>query len=218
MAGGALATLIVAPLMVVSSASGAPSKSLLAHAKASSVQSASSAVVAPIPRAAILHQAQLVQARIVEHGQAVAKAKVRAAARAALRRARAEAAQARAQALASARVAQQRAAEKAATTTTTTKPRVHHRVVVQPKVVITAANSKAGYATYYYWHRGECASPWLPHGTKVVIHNSATGARATCVVTDTQGNIPGRIIDLDSSVFAKLAPLGEGVVAVTISW
>jgi len=46
----------------------------------------------------------------------------------------------------------------------------------------------------------------------------ATGATASCVVTDREASNPGRIIDLDTSVFSSIAPLSAGAVSVVVSW
>jgi rare lipoprotein A (peptidoglycan hydrolase) len=55
-------------------------------------------------------------------------------------------------------------------------------------------------------------------GTTVVVRNVANGASVTCVVTDREASNPGRIIDLDTSVFSAIAPLSAGTVSVTVSW
>jgi len=75
-----------------------------------------------------------------------------------------------------------------------------------------------GLATWYAWNPGQCASPILPKGTWVTVTNDATGARTSCEVTDREANNPGRVIDLDTAVFAQIAPLSSGAVTVTISW
>jgi rare lipoprotein A len=54
-------------------------------------------------------------------------------------------------------------------------------------------------------------------GTVVTIHAS-NGATAQCTVSDRGPYAQGMIIDLAKDVFSKLAPLGQGVVQVTISW
>ena len=49
-----------------------------------------------------------------------------------------------------------------------------------------------------------------------------SGARrwysTTCVVTDRGPYGAGKIIDLDSTVFAQIASLDEGVIDVSITW
>ena len=64
---------------------------------------------------------------------------------------------------------------------------------------------------------GGCAHKTLPFGT--VVHVTASnGKTATCVVDDRGPFGAGRILDLDTAIFAKLAPLGHGVVSVTVTW
>ena len=92
---------------------------------------------------------------------------------------------------------------------------------VPPAPVTTTTrpmSSASGLATWYAWRTGQCASPWLPMGTSVIVRNVATGATASCVVTDREAANPGRIIDLDTSVFSAIAPLSAGAVSVTVSW
>ncbi len=91
----------------------------------------------------------------------------------------------------------------ATTTTTTSAPQ---------------GSSASGLATWYAWRSGQCASPTLALGTTVSVRNVATGATASCVVTDREASNPGRIIDLDTSVFSSIAPLSAGAVSVVVSW
>jgi len=99
-----------------------------------------------------------------------------------------------------------------------------------PPVVYTApttttapppSQTAQGIATWYYWNAGQCASPWLPHGTVVTVTNQGNGASASCVVTDTEAAGGTHVIDLDASVFQAIAGpagLGAGAITVTISW
>jgi hypothetical protein len=97
---------------------------------------------------------------------------------------------------------------------------------VQPPKVRTGARSRivSGVATWYRYHvGGAAAGPALRkalgadwRGTTVTVCNEAD----TCVdaaLTDScwcpKGN---RVIDLDSRLFDDLAPLGTGVLAVTV--
>ncbi|MGH9137587.1 MAG: septal ring lytic transglycosylase RlpA family protein [Acidimicrobiales bacterium] len=102
---------------------------------------------------------------------------------------------------------------RAPTTTTTAPP----TTAVPTTTVAPAVNEQSGRATWYYWRPGECAHRTLPRGTAVTVTNVATGAVATCVVTD-RGPYGNAIIDLDQSVFAQLAPLETGVINVHIRW
>lgn len=87
-----------------------------------------------------------------------------------------------------------------------------------PTTTTRPLESAAGIATWYAWVPGQCASPTLPKGTRVTVRNVATGATATCLVTDREAANPGRVIDLDTSVFAQLAPLSSGTISVVVSW
>ena len=100
---------------------------------------------------------------------------------------------------------------------------VSRPVAVAPATTTTTAapvsmSHATGLATWYAWNPGQCASPILPKGTWVTVTNDATGARTSCEVTDREANNPGRVIDLDTAVFAQIAPLSSGAVTVTISW
>jgi hypothetical protein len=200
LAGGAVVIFVAAPLTMLSAASGVASNAVTAPSSVASPAPTGPAALSSSPRVLTMRQVQLMEARLVLHHQAAAKAAAHARIRAAIALAEAQAAQA--QALANAHAAAVRQAQEAAAA-----------IAARP-----GSNRRVGLATYYYWHSGQCASPWLPHGTTVTIRNNATGATARCVVTDTQGNIPGHIIDLDPSVFSKLASLSAGTVGVTISW
>ena len=88
--------------------------------------------------------------------------------------------------------------------TTTTRPPPAHRIT--------------GVATWYHWRSGQCASPSIAFGTTITVTNVATGASATCTVTDREGSTPGRILDLDVSVFSAIASLSAGALTVTVAW
>jgi hypothetical protein len=199
LATGAVVTMIVAPLVMLSDAPSIAGSAVAAPAQQASNASANPAVSSAAPRVLTLRQIQLTDARVVEHRHAAQKAAARAQAAA---NARAQADQAAQLAAASARAA---AIAQAAATARASVPVVHHVAVHHPVVPSGGANSRTGLATYYYWHSGQCASPWLPHGTTVTIRDNATGKTTSCVVTD-------------PSVFTQLAPLGQGVIGVTISW
>ena len=90
--------------------------------------------------------------------------------------------------------------------TTTTKPK--------PK----PARVKYGIATWYRWHPGQCATSYLPKGTRIKIRSLRTGRVVYCVVTDSQPYSKNRVVDLDVYQFAKLAPLSRGVEHVVVTW
>ena len=97
---------------------------------------------------------------------------------------------------------------------------VAQAVAPAPTTTTTAGPShhQTGLATWYAWRSGQCASPTLPMGTTVWVTNVSTGASASCLVTDREAANPGRVIDLDTSVFQAIAPLSAGAVTVTIGW
>jgi rare lipoprotein A (peptidoglycan hydrolase) len=84
----------------------------------------------------------------------------------------------------------------------------------------TAAHghSRVGIATWYAWHPGQCASPFLPHGTLITVTDLATHKSIQCLVTDTEAHNPGRVVDLSNYCFEQLAALSQGVIDVRISW
>jgi|GEM_PF-811759 len=79
-------------------------------------------------------------------------------------------------------------------------------------------HSRRGIATWYGWHPGQCASPFLPHGTLLTVTDLATHKTIHCLVTDTEAHNPGRVVDLSNFCFEELAPLSQGVIMVRISW
>ena len=78
--------------------------------------------------------------------------------------------------------------------------------------------TRQGIATWYAWHPGQCASPFLPHGTLITVTDLATHKTIQCLVTDTEAHNPGRVVDLSNYCFEELAPLSQGVIMVRISW
>lgn len=142
---------------------------------------------------------------LVRHAAAVHRAMLRHAA--AVHRAEIAAAEAHAGATATATVR--------ATTTTPAAPSI--AFVASPTVPIEG-DSAVGVATWYGWYPGQCASPFLPHGTLVTVTDLATGVTIHCLVTDTEAHNPGRVVDLSNWCFEELAPLSQGVITVRISW
>ena len=101
------------------------------------------------------------------------------------------------------------------TTTTTAPPTTTTQA---PKPAAAPARTQSGQATWYRWKAGNCAHNSLPKGTVVTVTNTANGSSATCTVGDRGAFGPPTIIDLDATVFEKIAPLGAGRINVTISW
>ncbi len=58
----------------------------------------------------------------------------------------------------------------------------------------------------------------LPFGTRVTVTNLDNSASITVVIDDRGPYGPGRILDLCPEAFAQLAPLGQGVAFVKITW
>lgn len=74
---------------------------------------------------------------------------------------------------------------------------------------------ESGLATWYAWRAGQAAHKTLAFGTKVLVRS--TNGKTTCVtITDRGPWDPARVIDLDRSNFQALAPLGAGVIGVTL--
>ena len=98
------------------------------------------------------------------------------------------------------------------TTTTTTRPTPTTTVRPAP------ARTRIGVATWYAYIPGQCATWYLPRGTRITVEDLATGRTISCLVTDRQDYSPGRVVDLSSVQFAELTPLWRGVVRVKVSW
>jgi rare lipoprotein A (peptidoglycan hydrolase) len=82
----------------------------------------------------------------------------------------------------------------------------------------TVHGVRVGVATWYSWHPGQCATSYRPRGTRIWITDLATGRVITCLVTDAQPYSPERVVDLNETQFAQLAPLSQGVVRVRVTW
>jgi hypothetical protein len=86
------------------------------------------------------------------------------------------------------------------------------------RVGYVADHHRVGDATWYAWYPGQCASPFLPHGTLLTVTDLTTGKTIHCLVTDTEAHNPGRVVDLSTSCFEELAALSQGVIEVRVSW
>jgi rare lipoprotein A len=83
-----------------------------------------------------------------------------------------------------------------------------------------AGGAQVGEASWYSFAPGNgltAAHPWLPFGTVVTVTNLANGKSVQVVIND-RGPFGGRIIDLSDEAFARIAPLGQGVCQVRLSW
>jgi rare lipoprotein A len=65
-----------------------------------------------------------------------------------------------------------------------------------------------------------CASPSLPFGTRVLVVNKRNGRRVIVTVSDRGPNrklvAKGRLLDLSKGAFAKIAPLSDGVIPISM--
>ena len=57
----------------------------------------------------------------------------------------------------------------------------------------------------------------LPFGSRIRVVNQANGRSVTIRVNDDGPHVPGRIIDLSESAFARIASLGQGVTRVCLT-
>ncbi len=87
-----------------------------------------------------------------------------------------------------------------------------------PTTLHALTHDRIGVATWYAYIPGQCATSYLPKGTRITVQDLATGRIVQCVVTDYQDYSPGRIVDLAETQFAELAPLWRGVIEVKVSW
>jgi rare lipoprotein A (peptidoglycan hydrolase) len=93
-----------------------------------------------------------------------------------------------------------------------------HRAAAQAAARRLGEVSRVGVATWYGWYPGQCASPFLPHGTLLTVTDLATHKTIQCLVTDTEAHNPGRVVDLSEYCFEELASLSQGVILVRITW
>ena len=94
------------------------------------------------------------------------------------------------------------------------KPTGTKKKVTRPRIV----NFRVGVATWYSYIPGQCATWYLPRGTRINVEDLKTGKVISCVVTDREAARGNRVVDLSETQFAELAPLGVGVVPVRVTW
>jgi rare lipoprotein A (peptidoglycan hydrolase) len=85
-------------------------------------------------------------------------------------------------------------------------------------VRVAGAPYRDGVATWYSYIPGQCASWYLPRGTRVTVVDLDNGRSISCVVTDREAAHGERVVDLSETQFSDLAPLGVGVVRVRVTW
>jgi hypothetical protein len=95
-------------------------------------------------------------------------------------------------------------------------------VVVQGSAPLGPHGYQIGQASWYDFCRVKgnyAAHLTLPKGTRVTVTNLDNGKQVTVVINDRGPyGVPGRIIDLCDSAFAQIAPLGQGVADVRLTW
>jgi len=85
-------------------------------------------------------------------------------------------------------------------------------------VVVNGSSFKVGVATWYNYFPGRCATWYLPKGTTITVTDLQTGKSISCVITDRESSGSNRVVDLNETQFAQLAPLAQGVISVKVSW
>ncbi len=81
-----------------------------------------------------------------------------------------------------------------------------------------SGGSEEGVASWFGAPASTCAHKTLPKGTTVRVIRLLTGEETTCRVADRGPYIAGRVIDLSTDTFERLAPIGAGVFDVRIEW
>jgi len=94
------------------------------------------------------------------------------------------------------------------------KPTGTRHKTTRPRVV----DSRVGVATWYSYIPGQCATGYLPRGTRINVEDLDTHKVISCIVTDREAARGNRVVDLSETQFAELAPLGVGVVPVRVTW
>lgn len=101
------------------------------------------------------------------------------------------------------------------TTTTTQKKPTTTTTVKKPS---KANDFRIGIATWYSYIPGQCATWYLPLGTRLVVRDLATGHAIVCLVTDHEASKGDHVVDLSETQFAQLEPLWRGVIHAKVSW
>lgn len=98
-----------------------------------------------------------------------------------------------------------------------------NRAAGYARVRIAATRSaymRSGAASWYAYKNCRCAaSPDFPKGTRVRVTSQLTGKFTVVRINDwgpERDKFPDRAIDLDAVAFKELAPLGAGIVRVTV--
>ena len=67
-------------------------------------------------------------------------------------------------------------------------------------------------------HAMTCASNKHKFGTQLKVTNTANGKSVVCRVNDRGKLGRGVVVDLSKGAFAKIAPLSQGKIKVTVKW
>jgi G5 domain/Lytic transglycolase len=94
--------------------------------------------------------------------------------------------------------------------------------IVQQGTTVPVHGTQTGQASWYDFCRKDgnyAAHLTLPFGTVVTVLNLDNGKSVTVVINDRGPyGVPGRIIDLCDAAFAQIAPLGQSVANVQLTW
>jgi rare lipoprotein A len=95
-----------------------------------------------------------------------------------------------------------------------------HSVVEAPsgRSAVAGTGVEYGQATWYGCPGMHAAHKTLPFGTAVTVTNLDNGNSVTVTINDRGPYAEGRIIDLCDGAFAQIAPLGQGVADVKITF
>ncbi len=91
-------------------------------------------------------------------------------------------------------------------------------IPVATTVAPVVRRTATGIASWYQTYPGTCASLMAPRGTTIYITNLENGATTSCVVADSGPYVSGRIIDLATDVFSRIAGLQSGLTLVRVTW
>jgi uncharacterized protein YabE (DUF348 family) len=88
--------------------------------------------------------------------------------------------------------------------------------IVRRGTKVVVVGSEAGRASWYRTGEGTVAHRTLPFGTRIRVVRIDTGASTIARVADRGPFIAGRVVDLSTDVFRRLAPLGMGTISVRV--
>jgi rare lipoprotein A (peptidoglycan hydrolase) len=108
--------------------------------------------------------------------------------------------------------------------TVLTEPTAQVLLVGTNPTPMAGSGVQYGQASWYDWDICDgtgltAAHVSLPKGTEVTVTNLDNGQSVTVVINDRGPyGVAGRIIDLCDDAFVQIAPLGQGLANVAISW